>query len=342
MKVSDLLDQRQPLWQELESLCRLVSQPKAKLSPEQATRFASLYRAACADLALAESYQLPPQTIEFLHGLVAQAHNQMYRTRKFQWRMWWYRILVETPQRIFLDPCVTAATLVFWGLFLIAAFLAYDNQIWPGFAESVVGEEQLEQVEMMYKGFGEREAGANPFMTGFYVWNNASIGLACFVMMLLIVPGMLTLSFNAVVLGGIFGFMFRPEMGEAGINFRNFVTAHGPFELTAIVLSAAAGLRIGLGGLKTNGLRRSDSLVKSAREALPIAMCAVILFCLAALIEGFISPATEQYLPWWTKALAGWICSGFLMFYFVMLGYPRSRAWVIATDSGSEALPNET
>lgn len=323
MKVAELIEKRQPFWLELERLCEIVAGNRKKTSPEAIERFASLYRAACADLALAESYQLPPNTVDYLHRLVAKAHNQMYRSRRMQWRTWSKRIFVDTPRLIFNDPCVHLTTIVFWGLFLISAFLAYDNDIWPGFAESVVGEEQLEQVEEMYGSFGARGAGANSFMMGFYVFNNASIGLSCFVMMLFIIPGMITLSFNAVFLGAVFGFMFRPEMGDAGVNFKNFVTAHGPFELTAIVLSAGAGLKIGLGWLQTSGLTRMESLTKTAREALPIAMCAVILFCFAALIEGFVSPTTEQYMPWWVKGIVASVSSCLLMIYFVVLGYPR-------------------
>ena len=77
MKVADLIEQRQPLWQELEGLCA-----KLKRDPQQIARFSELYRAACADLALAEAYQLPPKTVDYLHTLVARAHNQMYRSEK--------------------------------------------------------------------------------------------------------------------------------------------------------------------------------------------------------------------------------------------------------------------
>ena len=117
--------------------------------------------------------------------------------------------------------------------------------------------------------------------------------------------------------------MFRPELGDAGIHFQNFVTAHGPFELTAIILSAGAGLKIGLSWLMTGGLTRSDSLLRSARETLPIVMCAVILFIFAAFIEGFVSPSTSELMPWWVKGLVGVCSTCGLMFYFVVLGYPH-------------------
>ena len=40
------------------------------------------------DLALADAYQLPPTTVEYLHQLVGRAHNQMYRGRGFNFAAW--------------------------------------------------------------------------------------------------------------------------------------------------------------------------------------------------------------------------------------------------------------
>jgi len=323
MKVAELIEKRQPLWRELEGLCVTVGR---KPSPEVAAKFSSLYRAACADLALAESYQLPPNTVDYLHRLVAKAHNQLYRSQSFRWKDWTDKIFVDTPRLIFNDPCIHIAAIIFWGLFLLAAFLAYENSVWPGFAENVVGEQGLETFKDMYNGFGGRSGvGGNVGATGFYVSHNAGIGLQCFVTMLLVIPGLVTLSYNAVNLGTVFGYMFRPELGDASVNFQNFVTAHGPFELTAIILSAGAGLKIGLGWLMTGGLSRSDSLLKTAREALPIAMCAVVLFIFAALIEGFVSPSTVGFMPWWIKGVVAVGSSCALMIYFVVLGYPQSH-----------------
>ena len=326
MKVAELIEKRSPLWLELESLCNEVAGRRGKSDPETVTRFSSLYRAACADLALAESYQLPPNTVDYLHRLVSRSHSQLYRSRKFQWRDWYKKIFVDTPRLVFNDPCVHIATVMFWGLFLMAAFLAYDNSVWPGFAEKVVGVETLDLVEDEYKRFGGGSVGTNSYRTGFYIQHNASIGLTCFVTMLFVLPGLLTLSQNAIQLGTIFGYMFRPDLGEASVNFQNFVTAHGPFELTAIILSAGAGLKIGLSWIMTKGLGRSDSLIKTARETLPVAMCAVILFCLAAAIEGFVSPTSGDYMPWWVKGGVAVISSTLLMIYFVVLGYPRHES----------------
>lgn len=332
MKASKLIELRQPSWSRLEQLCEQFGNRSSNRVPaKRVSEFAALYRNACADLALAEASHLPPNTIEYLHQLVARAHNQLYRSQKFDRYAWYERIFVDTPKLIFNDPYVHLAAVIFWGLFLLACWLSCDNQAWPGFAEQVVGETHLENMEDMYTGFDGRSFGQNSQMFGFYIFNNAGIGLQCFVMMLFVPAGMVTLCYNAIALGTTFGFMFRPEVAGAGANFKNFVTAHGPFELTAIVLAAGAGLKIGLSWLVARGVNRLDALMQNAREALPIAMCAVALFCMAAVIEGFISPTTEANLPWWVKGLVATGSSLMLMFYLIVLGYPRSNEEYDAT-----------
>lgn len=320
MKVADLINLRQPKWEELEKLSKKMG--SKKLLPEEVHRFSNLYRSTCADLALAESYQLPPNTVDYLHRLVAKAHNQLYRSRSYRWRHWLDVIFCTTPRRIFHEPCVHIATVIFWGLFVLSAFLACNDGIWPGFCEKVVGEEQMEAMRTMHgQSGGAVGIAGNTSAFGYYVLNNAGIGLSCFVSMLGVLPGLVTLAFNSTFLGGAFGYMFRPEVGTAGQNFQRFVTAHGPFELTAIVLSAGAGLKIGFGWIKTNGLKRLDSLLKTAREALPIAMTGMILFCLAAVIEGFVSPQPE--IPWAAKGAIAIVSNFLLLFYLVVLGFPE-------------------
>jgi len=322
MKVAELLESRRRNWKELDALCqRLEQRRRGTLTPLDMSRFASLYRAACADLALADSYRLPQPTVNYLHRLVGRAHNQLYRSRSFEFAHWKQVMLTEVPQRIFSDRCVQLAFCIFWGCFIASAFLAASPNLWPEYAEQVLSAEQIATLEENFsEQLGGRRSSMNSLMAAFYIHHNTGIGLKCFASGLLVVPGLLILLFNSVFLGAAFGYMARPDV-PAGVNFFEFVTAHGPFELTAIVLSAGAGLRLGMGWLRTNGMSRGASLRKTAQEAMPLVGAVMLLFFLAALIEGFISPTA---LPYPFKALIAIISSGLLMFYFIVLGYPRN------------------
>jgi uncharacterized membrane protein SpoIIM required for sporulation len=323
MKVIDLLERRRRNWQELEKLCDQVQGGGAPaMPPANVSRFGTLYRAACADLALAYAYQLPQNTVQYLHRLVGRSHNQLYRSRKFEWRKWTQMLLLDVPQLIFRDRCVQVMFCIFWGLFILAAWLAYSKAAWPEFAEQVLSAEGIQQLEEMYKNpidGSQRGGEENMIMAGFYTKHNTGIGLQCFAWGLLVVPGLLITMFNAISLGTAFGYMARPDVVE-GENFFHFVTAHGPFELTAIVLSAGAGLRLGLSWIMPKELSRGAALRKAGREVMPVMGAAMVMFFMAALIEGFLSPSGA---PYWVKVMVAIISSSLLAFYFVVLGFPR-------------------
>jgi uncharacterized membrane protein SpoIIM required for sporulation len=68
------------------------------------------------------------------------------------------------------------------------------------------------------------------------------------------------------------------------------------------------------------GMKRGASLRQTAMETMPLMGAAMVLFFLAALIEGFLSPSSA---PYWIKASVAVLSSGLLMAYFIVLGYPR-------------------
>ncbi len=322
MKVAELLDARRRNWSELERMCVEMESRKQrrKLSAAALARFAALYRAACADLALADSYQLPENTVQYLHRLVGRAHNQLYRSQRFNVQKWTQVLLEDVPRRVFNDRCVQAVFVLFWGVFILSAVFASSKTLWPYYADAMIGDATIEQLEDNFKDpITGRDPRQNFQMAGFYIWNNTGIGLKCFAGGLVVIPGLFIMLFNAAHLGACFGYMARPDVPE-GANFFHFVTAHGPFELTAIVLSAGAGLRLGVSWVATQGFTRPDSLRRTAEYAMPIMGSAMVMFFLAALIEGFLSPSGAPYA---LKATVAVLSSGLLMFYFVVLGFPR-------------------
>ncbi len=318
MRAVEYLHRRQSTWAELESLCRRLQRSPRSLSPEELVVFAKLYRATCADLALADAHQLPEPTVRYLHQLVARAHNLLYRSRFFRLREWLRELLFRLPRRLFHDPYLRAAAFLFYGLFLFSFVVGWAR---PGLAEALLGREEVDQLEQMYEegfensGSGRSLVGQGATRASLYISHNTSIGFRCFAAGLLMgVGGLFALTFNAVVLGIIFGYMNTTPMAN---NFNQFVTAHAPFELTAIVLSAAAGMRLGFALLVTRGKTRAASLREAGKEALPVMMLAALLFLGAAVIEGYVSPSP---LPYAVKALVAIGSAMLLAFYFVMLG----------------------
>jgi uncharacterized membrane protein SpoIIM required for sporulation len=331
LRVADRLAQREASWRELDQLlARLDARPMRRAGTGEVLRLGELYRAACTDLMLAEAHDLPRDTITYLHGLVGRAHNAVYRAKGFRFTDWGATLFGTVPRLLRSDPALRLAALVFWGGFLLCALLAAGR---PGFTETILPAPFVEAMDAMYEEpiDAERKDGASrndTFMAGFYIQHNTTIGLQCFAWGLFFGLGSLyELASNGMILGTVFGHMAAsPHAG----NFFTFVTAHGPFELTAIVFSGAAGLRLGWGLIDTRGQTRVASLRREAVNALPVMGAAVVLFVLAAFLEGFVSASR---LPYSAKAGIA-IASALLLVVYLGLGGRTGRTAGEMADGG--------
>jgi uncharacterized membrane protein SpoIIM required for sporulation len=316
MRVAERLQQRESAWRELDLLLVRVA-GRHRLSPDEVFRLGELYRAACTDLMLADDHDLPRETVAHLQTLVARAHNLVYRASGFQFRDLGRALFYSAPRMLRHDPALRLATVVFWGVFLVTALLSAGR---PDFAPRILGEPFLGQIEHMYAEpvDAPRSDGLtrnDTMMTGFYIQHNTSIGLQCFAWGILFGLGSLYQLFsNALIFGTLFGYMAtRPH----GVNFFHFVTAHSAFELTAIIVASAAGLRLGWGLIDTKGQSRISSLRREAGNALPAVGVAVVLFVAAAVVEGYVSASS---LPYWSKVLVALSSAACIVAYLSLGG----------------------
>jgi uncharacterized membrane protein SpoIIM required for sporulation len=313
--------QRESSWRELELLVDRFAQGQfARLTPREVLRLGQLYRGVCSDLMLAECHDLPQDTVAYLHGLVGRAHNAVYQARGFRFRDWGRILFDSAPRQLRSDPALRLSAAVFVVSFLIYGLLAAAQ---PDYARRIVGDQTLEQVDQMYSRpigspTGDGLSRDDTTMAGFYIHNNTSIGLQCFAWGIVFGIGSLVqLLYNGRILGGIFGHM---AVSPHAANFFTFVTAHSTFELTALVFAGAAGLRMGWGLIDTKGQTRMSSLRREAKNALSALSAAVILFVLAAFIEGFVSASA---LPYMVKAGIAILSAVMLLTYLTLGG--RSR-----------------
>jgi len=288
MRPAEVIAARSPEWRALEEDVAWLRETRPRrLDGARVAAFARRYRAACSDLGLAQGARFPDSTVDYLQQLVADAHTQLYRIESFSIVAWLRDLLVGVPRRVVRDPCTWIAAAVFVVTFVgaIAAALVRAE-----FATAVVGDAMLTRIETMYAdGLDGGLTDVGTTAVGGYVVNNAGIGLRCFASGILGGIGSLViLASNGVFLGAVFGHMIGDD---SAATFLEFVTAHAPCELTAIVLSAAAGLRLGWALVDTRGWGRWESLRRTAREALGTAGMATVLFFLAALIEAYVSPS---------------------------------------------------
>jgi uncharacterized membrane protein SpoIIM required for sporulation len=166
----------------------------------------------------------------------------------------------------------------------------------------------------------KRDSEDDVAMFGFYIFNNIRIGFQTFAGGLAFGLGaVFYLLFNGVHIGTVTGYLIYAGLAR---NFFSFVAGHGAFELTAIVLCGAAGLRLGWGLISPGQLRRVDALRAAAVQAVPLVAGAALMLVVAAGIEAFWSPRTE--IPAAVKYAVGAALWGLVLAYFLIMGGRRA------------------
>ncbi|MDO4551101.1 MAG: stage II sporulation protein M [Planctomycetia bacterium] len=303
------------VWKSLEVLCRRAGSFFRRLSRKERLRLAADYRSTESDLSMSEFLHLEPRTKTFLESLLGNAYQILYRASSHGLGYWGKKFFVETPRLLFTDSYLWSCMFLFCGFFFGTMWMASTQK---DFAEKICSAEMLEAVKNSYSKPVESHYEDSLFlgkMTGFYIFNNTTIGIRCFALGILGgITGILMMLYQAVFLGAIFGYMNTTMYWD---NFLTFVTAHGPCELTAVVLGTAAGARIGFSLIATHGYRRTDAVRKAAFTAMPVAILFILLFFIAAFIEGFISPSS---LPYYVKLSVAILSSIIMGSYFFILG----------------------
>jgi uncharacterized membrane protein SpoIIM required for sporulation len=157
-------------------------------------------------------------------------------------------------------------------------------------------------------------------MFGFYIFNNVRIGFQTFAGGLVFGLGAIFyLLYNGVFIGAITGHIIHSGLAT---QFFSFTSGHSAFELGAICLSGAAGLKLGY-ALLAPGLRRPTvALRAAAAEAIPLVVGLAGMLLLAAAIEAFWSPRT--FLPPVAKYAVGVVLWLLLLLYFGFAGRQRA------------------
>jgi uncharacterized membrane protein SpoIIM required for sporulation len=311
-------------WQELETLLKDVLQPGATGRKQgkpsvDGERLAALYRRACEHLALARARAYPAYLLDRLERLTSDAHQVIYQHRGLGLSRVKEFFAVDFPRAVRTHAVyVWIAAAAFVLPTVVIGWLVYER---PELVLSVIDAETASSVEAMYSPDAEsigrrRDAHTDWAMFGFYIRNNITVAFQCFASGLL--AGVGSLFFLA--LNGAFGGAVGGYLVERGLSstFFSFVVTHAAFELTAIVLSGAAGLRIGHAVLAPKRQSRVQALVQAARESMTIVYGFTMLLVVAALVEAFWSSAS--WLPHAVKYTVAGACWLGVFAYFVFQG----------------------
>lgn len=293
MKQASFEKRHQSSWQRFAR--QLTALERGKLTGKDCEAFASDYRQICQQQALAEARGYSNPLIERLQQLTLRGHQQFYRHRSHLRARLIAFLLGGFPQLVRSQwRFVLAAALCFYGGLLLMGLLVY---LTPQLVYSVMDPAQVQSMEAMYDPdasrlgrFAERGSGQDWVMFGYYIMNNIGIAFQTFASGLLFGLGSLFfLLFNGLLIGAVAGHLSQIGYGET---FWSFVVGHGAFELNAIVLAGAAGLKLGWALLAPGQNTRSEALRLAAQLAIQLLCGAALFLLVAAFVEAYWSSMT--------------------------------------------------
>ena len=312
-------------WASYETLAGRL-QNKTGGRPVQDTEdFPRLYRKICNQYAIALSRQYSPALVNRLHAMALRGHNILYHRSAFQ-PVKVFHFFSRTFPRTFRN------TIVYFGAALLLFLLPLIGTGISCYAQhdlvySIMDESRVADMEFMYdpanRNYG-RSAGQQDAksiaMFGFYVRNNISIGFRTFAGGILAGAGtVFFLIFNGILLGAVSGHITRLGFTET---FWPFVSGHGAFELTAIIISGTAGLILARAVIAPGNRQRMDALKSAAATALVLMLGAAAMFLLAAFIEAFWSPVNASITIKYSAAAGLW---ALVIIYLAMAGRGSNR-----------------
>ena len=272
----------------------------------QVAGFPKAYRRLCQHLALAQERGYSSFLIDSLQQQVLRGHQQLYRHRSRLGANLLGFILAGFPRLVRQEwRFVLVAALLFFGSLIGFGVLVF---VFPELVYNLIPADQVREMQGMYDPVAghlgrsaERAASEDWVMFGYYIMHNIGIAFQTFASGLLAGLGSaFFLFYNGLIIGAVAGHLTEIGYGQT---FWSFVIGHGAFELTAIALAGAAGLKLGWALIAPGRLTRSEALRQAARQSV-LLVCGIMLFLLiAAFIEAYWSSRTA--VTPFTKYLVG-------------------------------------
>jgi len=314
MKQQQFETEHAPLWQALSDIAR---------RKERAPELPRLYRRLCLSLALAEQRGYSPALCDYLRDLVSACHQRLYGGAAERPRTLLRWLAHDFPRQVRAEwRWLLLAALALWGVALAVGLLVWYRPYW---AYSFISPQQLDGYRRMYQP-GQLRIGRGSQgdieMFGTYIWNNVSICFRSFAGGIAGgLPALFSLTFNGIHMGLIASWLSRDPATRN--TFWSFVVTHASFEITGLMLSGQAGLRLGWALIHPGRLTRQHALRTAAIAMFPVLVGAALLTVLAAFFEAFWS--ANPGVPDGVKYAVGGACWLLVIGFFTFAGRGRNR-----------------
>lgn len=312
-------------WARLDSLVTRIEKRSVRvLDDDDLLALPLLYRTALSSLASARATSLDRALVTYLEHLCTRAYFQLYgpteplgsqiaRFFRHDWPAAVRGLWRETLAMFLLTVAAAVA-----GYVLVGADPTWFYGIMPeSMAQGRDPSASAASLTATLHGDARHAQGELTTFATFLFTHNAQVAIFSFALGLAFgVPTLLLIAYNGLTLGA---FMAVFASKGVGGDFAAWLTIHGTTELFAIMLSGAAGLRIGLALAFPGRRARLDAATDAGRTGATAMIGVVVMLAVAGLLEGIgrqtVDSAAMRVVVG-TAMLAGWLV------YFYL---PRDR-----------------
>lgn len=279
---------RQPIWDRFEGDLSFATKAR-DLDHQGLETLAMSYRQVLHDHALAAARFPDTSAARRLRRLAFEGNRFLYRERSTHRGMLWFffRTFPTTFRRQLPTLGVAAALFGLLAVFGLAVAIYR-----PGLGVAMVGAEAVEGLRQGHLWTEHLTTTVPPGVSSSGIaTNNLSVALMAWAGGALAGLGSLwVLALNGLMLGAVIGLTLHYSMAGALLEF---ISAHGPLELTIIIVCAGGGLVLARGLVAADDRPRAEALRQEATDALVILGGSLPWLLLLALVEVLISPAPD-------------------------------------------------
>ena len=314
MPIDKFINQRKSAWQRLEELLDLLDRASLRrLNREEVRELGRIYRRTASDLAIARAESRDPRLINYLNSLVIRAHGRIYRADAQggkRIRNFFARELPRTFRRTWR---YTALSFSVFAIFAAFSFVATNLD--PEFSELVGVNPALREIYIETKThwWESLNEEGNQIGAANIMQNNIRVTIMTFALGAMLGLGTIYyLAYNGANIASVLALTYQAGFGN---DLVAFMVGHGVIELSCIFIAGGAGLLIGSAMILPGDLSRADALKTRGMEAVRLMMGVALLLVVAAIIEGFISPAPiNPRIKFGIGALTGIALYSYLLF----------------------------
>nr|WP_255539633.1 stage II sporulation protein M [Longitalea luteola] len=268
------------------------------------------------DLGYSKTFYPHSKVTQYLNDLASRIYLDIYKNKREETSRIGRFFRTELPLTVRKHHReILYAFLIFVGFAVMAAFSAAHDET---FVRGVLGDGYVEMTEEnIAKGdpFGVYKQTNPANMFAYIALNNIYVSFQVFVWGLFLGLGSVyELFINGVMVGSFQYYFFAKGLGWPSVLV---IWIHGTLEISAIILSGAAGLIIGNSILFPGSHKRLHSLMQGAKDGLKLMIALVPILIAAAFLEGFVTRYSYSSMPQWVSILILALSFIFIMWYFV-------------------------